>query len=47
MRRGELAAVTWRSLDLEGARLHMLPYSSRRTKLIERIIKRVYGRPRR
>jgi hypothetical protein len=25
--------------------LHMLPYSSRRTKLIERIIKRVYGRP--
>jgi hypothetical protein len=27
--------------------LHMLPYSSRRTKLIERVIKRVYGRPRR
>ena len=27
--------------------LHMLPYSSRRTKLIERIIKRLYGRPKR
>ena len=26
---------------------HMLPYSLRRTKLIERMIKRVYGRPRR
>jgi acyl-CoA reductase-like NAD-dependent aldehyde dehydrogenase len=27
--------------------LHMLPYSSRRTKLMERIIKRLYGRPKR